>query len=59
MNEFQHFNPWYDRKITIVRKPNGFSDYYDSTIYQQENIVVLYFKMMDYYDFIPTFMFVD
>ena len=27
-------------------------------IYQRENIVVLQLKVMDYYDLIPTFMFV-
>ena len=27
------------RKIIYVQKPNGFGDYFDSTIYQRENIV--------------------
>ena len=42
-----------------LQRNNGFSDHSHSKIYQQENIVVYDFKIMDYYDFIPTFMFLD
>ena len=41
MNHVQRFNAWYYGKIMHVQKPNVSSDYVNSKIYQQENIVVI------------------
>ena len=41
-----------------VQKPNGFRNYFISTFYQLENIVVLYFYIMYYCYLVPAFMFV-
>ena len=42
-----------------MQKPNGFREHYNFTIYQQENIVVLELQIMDYYNFVSTFIFFD